>query len=244
MNMKPLPVLLALATFPSTLVSQGPAPVVAPQDHQPPLARISPEPGGFRPLRGVHVHVCGFHFYSGDMGRQVTVQHYCSRFSPDVMQCVLFDADREGARLIGVEYIVSARLFKTFSPEEKSLWHSHDYEVKSGQLTAPDLGPAEEKTLMASLQGTYGKTWQTWQFDHDQEAPMGIPQLMMGFTADGQAHPERVAKRDREEGRDTAAGKTARADLPPVAVDPGANAWQKGRAVQLDLRKVPMRGRH
>jgi Protein of unknown function (DUF1264) len=32
---------------------------------------------------------------------------------------------------MGVEYIVSGRLFAGLPPEEKALWHSHVHEVKS-----------------------------------------------------------------------------------------------------------------
>lgn len=30
---------------------------------------------------------------------------------------------------IGIEYIVSEKLFESLSPDEQKLWHSHDYEV-------------------------------------------------------------------------------------------------------------------
>src|SRR5207253_1902054 len=81
----------------------------------------------------------------------------------------------------------SAEIFETRSPEEKKLWHSHNYEVKSGVLTAPDMPDAAEKDLVKALIGTYGKTWHTWQVDRGDKLPLGIPQLMMAFTADGQA---------------------------------------------------------
>jgi hypothetical protein len=35
-----------------------------------------------------------------------------------------------------------------------------------------------------------------------------------------------------------AAKKAARADIPDMKVDPGADVWQKGPAVQLDLKTV------
>ncbi len=49
---------------------------------------------------------------------------------------------------MGVEYIISARLFATLPDDEKKLWHSHDYEVKSGSLVAPSLPQVAEKQLM------------------------------------------------------------------------------------------------
>jgi len=161
--------------------------------------------------------------------------HYCARVSPEVMQCVIYDANREGARLVGVEYVVSARVFKSLPEEEKKLWHSHRFEVKSGLLVAPELKDDAEKSLMQALVLTYGKTWQTWQVDRNAQVPMGIPQLLMGFPAQGQADPRMVADRDRALGISTAAKKAARADVPAGPVEPGADAWRHGEAAQLGL---------
>jgi hypothetical protein len=108
--------------------------------------------------------------------------------------------------------------------------------VKSGQLVAPGLAEAAEKTLMADLVPTYGKTWQTWHVDRNDQVPMGIPQLLMGFTADGQIGPRLVAERDRALGIVTADKKARRADLSAGPVLPGADAWQQGEAAQLELR--------
>ena len=57
-----------------------------------------------------------------------------------------------------MEYIISAKLFATLPPAEKALWHSHVWEVKSGQLVAPGIPGPAEKALMTKLVGTYGKT--------------------------------------------------------------------------------------
>jgi hypothetical protein len=43
--------------------------------------------------------------------------HYCSHLNEDVRQCVIYDSDEPGARLIGVEYIISASLFQTLPME-------------------------------------------------------------------------------------------------------------------------------
>ena len=171
------------------------------------------------------------------MSRQVIAEHYCAHLSNEVLECVIYDSDKPGARLIGIEYIVSAKIFESLPAEEKKLWHSHNYEVKSGVLTAPGMADAAEKDLMKVLIGTYGKTWHTWQVDRGDKLPLGIPQLMMGFTADGQANAKIVAERDKLYGSSDAK-KAARADIPDVKLDPGADAWQKGAAVQLDLKTV------
>lgn len=83
---------------------------------------------------------------------------------PDVRQCLLYDSSDANARLIGVEYMVSPKVFETLPEDEKKLWHSHVYEVKSGILimpapnTVPDLlwEKAETKEMEAVI-GWYGK---------------------------------------------------------------------------------------
>jgi GMP synthase-like glutamine amidotransferase len=134
---------------------------------------------------------------------------------------------------MGVEYIVSEQLFAGLPTDEKSLWHSHVHEVKSGQLIAPGIPQAAEHALMAKLVRTYGKTWHTWHTDSADQLPMGVPQLMMGFTADGQSDQAMVKARDRRFEIDSEARKAERADIPTPPVDPGADAWQRGNAVQL-----------
>ncbi|MDB6136103.1 MAG: hypothetical protein JWM59_4346 [Verrucomicrobiales bacterium] len=190
------------------------------------------------PIASIHAHVCGFHFYSGDMGRQVISHHYCSHLGEDMRQCVIYDSDKKDAKLIGIEYIISAKLFATLPEDEKKLWHSHVHEVKSGQLIAPRLPEAAEKELMEELVGTYGKTWHTWQVDRGDNLPLGIPQLMMGFTADGQANPSIVSARDQGYGISSEERKGKRAGIPAPVIAPGADAWQQGRAIQLQAAEV------
>ena len=57
-----------------------------------------------------------------------------------------------------------------------------------------------EKELMKSLVGTYGKPRHAWQIARGDKLPPGIPQLMMGFTADGLAEPKMVEARDKSHG--------------------------------------------
>jgi len=44
-------------------------------------------------------------------------------------QCLIYDSPEKGARLIGVEYMITPKLYDTLDQEEKKLWHSHEYEV-------------------------------------------------------------------------------------------------------------------
>ncbi len=143
--------------------------------------------------------------------------------------------------LIGIEYIVSERVFKTLPDDEKRLWHSHHYEVKSGELIAPRVPDLAEHAFMKDLVTTYGKTWHCWQIDKDKTFPFGIPQLMMGFTQDGQADAAMVADRDKRFKVSSSAQKKDRADIAMPTVDAGANAWQSGKTVQLTLSEVPVK---
>ena len=170
---------------------------------------------------------------------QLISQNYCANLNDDVLQCVLYYSEKKNARLIGIEYIVSARIFASLPADEKKFWHSHNYEVKSGALTAPGAPEAAEKDLMKVLIGTYGKTWHTWQVDRGDKLPLGIPQLMMAFTRDGQLDAKIAAERDKLYPVSVEAKKAARADIPDAKIDPGADAWQNGSAVQLDLKTVP-----
>jgi Protein of unknown function (DUF1264) len=87
---------------------------------------------------------------------QIRVHHFCSHLNKEVRQCILTDSDEKGARIIGIEYMISKELFETLDAEEKKLWHSHEYEVKSGALAAPELPDAVANIDMADVQNTYG----------------------------------------------------------------------------------------
>ena len=185
------------------------------------------------PIAAINSYLDGFHFYSGNMKGQMEAHHYCTILSDDMIQCVIYDGNVADAKLMGVEYIVSAKLFQALPAAEKALWHSHVHEVKSGQLIAPGLPDVAETSLMTKLVGTYGKTWHTWHTDQHNGLPLGVPQLMMGFTADSQADPAMVAARDARFKVSSAEKRQQRAAIPAPAIDPGADAWQHGNVVQL-----------
>ena len=185
------------------------------------------------PIDELNAYLDGFHFYNGHPGSQMEAHHYCAILNEEVIQCVIYDGNVKDAKLMGVEYIISADLYAKLPTAEKALWHSHVHEVKSGQLIAPGIPAPAEHALMEKLVTTYGKTWHTWHTDLDKQLPLGVPQLMMGFTADGQIDPALVRERDKRFGIDSAKKKRERADIPVPAIDPGADAWRKGRVIQI-----------
>lgn len=201
------------------------------------LAPPNPE---LAPTEHMNLYLDGFHFESGNLAKQSEAHHFCSILHDDVAQCAIFDGTGPGARLIGIEYIISERLFHQLPEEERPLWHSHAYEIKSGQLRVPGLLREEETDLMRTLQTTYGKTWQTWDPTLDRRAPLGIPKLMMAFTDEGQIEPALLAERDRLLKLSTRDARTDRAGFPDIETLPGADAWRNGGVAQLSLAKTGM----
>lgn len=191
------------------------------------------------PAEAMSTYLNGFHMYADDIGRQVEASHFCIHLRHDLHQCVIFDRNAPDARLIGIEYIISEERFRALPDDEKQLWHSHHYEVKSGMLTAPGVPEMAEHAYFSDLVTTYGKTFHTWQYDVE-DFPYGIPQLMMGFTEDGQAHDNLARGRDRRLGISTQNKRENRADIPDPVVAPGANQWESGTSVQTRLEQVSL----
>jgi hypothetical protein len=185
------------------------------------------------PLKAFNVYLDGFHFYNGNIHAQMEAHHYVQQLNDDVYQAIIFDGNGRDAKIMGVEYIVTEKLFKTLPEEEKKLWHSHHYEVKSGTLIAPGVPDEAEYELMEKLVNTYGKTIHTWHTDQQRSLPIGAPMIMMGFTKEGQLNPQLLAERDKRFKMSTAKKKEQRKDIPLPAVDPMANTWEKGEIRQF-----------
>lgn len=187
------------------------------------------------PLNKINVYLDGFHFYNGNMEGQMEAHHYVTQINEDVHQAIIFDGNDEDAKIMGVEYIISERLFNDLPDNEKKLWHSHHYEVLSGTLIAPGIPDKIEHELMENLVTTYGKTIHTWHTDQDLELPYGAPQIMMGFTDDGQLDHGLLEKRDENFDISTAEKREQRQDIPVPDVDSLANAWERGEVRQLQI---------
>lgn len=143
-------------------------------------------------------------------------------------QCLLYDSPDPGARLIGIEYMITANLYATLPAEERRLWHSHVYEVKSGMLVMPNNAvPAAawelaENKEMEQVVRLYGKVYHLWQTDRGDRLPLGEPKLMTSFTADGQFDFEKhVGERDRRLGTDYARNREVRKDIEAPEIHPG-----------------------
>ncbi|QRR00102.1 OBAP family protein [Dyadobacter sandarakinus] len=191
------------------------------------------------PLKSFNAYLDGFHFYNGNINSQMEAHHYVSQLNEDMYQAIIFDGNAADAKLMGVEYIITEKLFKQLDPREKLLWHSHHHEVKSGSLIAPGIPEVAEHELMEKLVSTYGKTIHTWHTDQERSLPVGAPMIMMGFTKEGQLKKPLLDQRDKRFGVSTAKKRENRADIPMPQVDPLANAWEKGQVRQLVISSKP-----
>lgn len=173
------------------------------------------------PLKPFDVYMVGFHPLKDRPDMQMEAHHYCHQMSEDFAQCTLFDGNTREARLNGIEYIISEKLFETLPSAERAFWHPHNGEILSGQLVAPNLPAAAEKELMRSKLNSYGKTWHVWNTGHEGMAgdklPLGPPMLAWSFNRDGEIQPPLLEKRDRAIGLRTDEKRKQRADLQPLA---------------------------
>ncbi|KAJ4393829.1 hypothetical protein N0V93_003044 [Gnomoniopsis smithogilvyi] len=191
----------------------------------------------FAPVKSICAHLNAFHVYADDPKRIVEANHYCSHLTEDVRQCILYDSPNPGARLIGIEYMITPKLYETLDSNERKLWHSHVFEVKSGMLIMPQpsaLVPqaAWEKAETAEMEDVvelYGKVYHLWQVDKGHKIPLGEPKLMTSFTNSKQM-PEFekiVGERDTRFGSDWKRKKELRAHIKEPQIHPDADAtWQ------------------
>ncbi|KAL8675538.1 MAG: hypothetical protein Q9168_000050 [Polycauliona sp. 1 TL-2023] len=140
-------------------------------------------------------------------------------------QCLIYDTPQPNARLIGVEYMITPKLYATLDTSERQLWHSHVFEVKSGMLIMPGLDLEEE---MEQVIGLYGKTYHFWQVDRGDKLPLGKPELMGSFTSQEQLPEGLLAERDERYGISSKQKQEKRAYIEEPEVHNDADiAWKK-----------------
>lgn len=173
------------------------------------------------PLKPFDVHLVGFHPMKEQPQHQMEAHHFCHQVNEDFMQCALFDGGARNARLNGVEYIISEKLFATLPAGERAYWHPHNAEILSGQLVASGIPGAAEKALMRQKMNSYGKTWHFWNTGHEgmaaDQLPLGPARLAWSFNRDGEAIAAMVDKRDRRLNISAADKRAHRADLQALA---------------------------
>ncbi|KAF3917375.1 hypothetical protein ABW21_db0203249 [Orbilia brochopaga] len=142
-------------------------------------------------------------------------------------QCLIFGSHEQGARLIGVEYMIPHDIFSTLPEDEKKLWHTHNFEVKSGMLIMPQ----------PSISPIPAPAWNTVEDaemkDITKLVPLGPPQLMGSYTKEDQVPPElkkELEDRDKMLGVSTAEKKQRRQGIKKsdTEKDPAVDiAWKR-----------------
>ena len=124
------------------------------------------------PSEGFTLHVDADKHYAAHPNERI--HHWCKQISKDFIECQLYTSDAPDAELVGIETIVSPRVYGTFSTEEKQLWHWHKYEVPRVNASLPDLSKDDAAKVVAKLLPTYGKIYILWDPMTDPN-PIGQP---------------------------------------------------------------------
>lgn len=194
----------------------------------------------YKPLHNICEFLNAIHIYADDCRqnrtRSVEATHYCAHVSADLRQCLIYDSPEKNARLIGVEYMVPKHIYETLPDEEKKLWHSHEFEVKSGMLILPKPEGVEdaeeweraETEAMKEIVGLYGKTWHFWQVDRGDALPLGYPTLMGSLTDASQLDLDAALKeRNARFGVHHVNKAKQRTGIEVPEIHPLANSWWK-----------------
>jgi hypothetical protein len=169
----------------------------------------------FDPVAAIDTYIDGFHPMKDDPTHAMEAHHYCRAHNEEFTQCVLFDANTANANMVGIEYIISERLYESLPRDEQKLWHPHNYEILSGQLVAPGLPDVAEQAFLEKKLNSYGKTFHTWDTSAPEQKtlPLGPPMLMWSYNADGEAPADPIRERDKRMNIDTAQKREARKGL-------------------------------
>jgi hypothetical protein len=108
--------------------------------------------------------------------------HYCKTLNDDVNQCVLYDGTGPDARLIGIEYLVTDRVYQKMPHEEKLYWHDHKFEVDAGLLKSLTQTGADEAKTLSAVRTLWGKVFHTWA--SGKTYPAGPPRLFWSVTGE------------------------------------------------------------
>lgn len=196
------------------------------------------------PLSGMNIYLDGFHSAKDDPAHQMEAHHFCRQVNEGFLQCALFDSNTSSANLIGIEYIISEKLFETLPQDERKYWHPHNGEILSGQLVAPGLPALAEKELMKGAMNSYGKTWHVWDAPsaltgHGNKLPLGVPMLMWSFNRNGELDEKFIQDRDARFDINTAEIGKSRQDLKPLAKPQEGVDDMKNMFKGSDLKPIP-----
>lgn len=122
------------------------------------------------PAFGYTLHIDAIKHINDDPNQ--VVHHYVKAISDEVSQALLYDSDAPNARLIGIETIISPRMYAALPEDEKPNWHYHKTEIPMVDAKLPDLSAKEVAAVVAKLEDTWGKVEIIWE--PRDPAPMGF----------------------------------------------------------------------
>jgi len=132
------------------------------------------------PPAGWTLHIDALkHFGSGDATK--VAHHWCKGgLAGGILECKIYDSDAPNARLVEVETIVPASVYRKFPKSEQALWHYHRVEIPLVHAMLPGMPAAQQKKVVASLLETYGKIWMLWDPSKTQNGwPTGQPSVVV-----------------------------------------------------------------
>ena len=210
-----------------------------------------------KPLQNICEYLNALHIYTDEARRgevrTVDAHHFCSHVRKgvisidphgvfwliciDLRQCLIYDSCKPGARLIGVEFMIPKSKYETLDLEEQKLWHSHEFEVKSGMLVLPyptthkgreDQWDKLETEAMIEVVNLYGKLYHFWQVDKGHDLPLGQATLMGSLTEDKQLDVDEAMKeRNQELGINQKQKREMREEIELTGISEGADSWWK-----------------
>lgn len=144
-----------------------------------------PETAPATPGQGFDLHITAPHI----MGDRLVdpMHHYCKGISDaPVLQCLMFESDEPGARLVGVEYVIAKSITRPEVPlgDWNRNWHDHAVEIEAGVVGLPDLegqAAADVAALAATTDGIVFMTWPEAESvpDEDVEIAQAISHEIM-----------------------------------------------------------------
>jgi hypothetical protein len=119
------------------------------------------------------------------------VHFYCSGDSGGIMAtCLIFNGNKTGSALIGVEYIISAEQYASLPEREKPNWSPISEEEES-EIRYPNLTPQQLQQVLEQFKDSYVKLILTWNPNDNlpQYPPQVVIESLVG-GGEGQEHKE------------------------------------------------------
>ncbi|KAF9587507.1 hypothetical protein IFM89_003525 [Coptis chinensis] len=134
-----------------------------------------------------------------------TSHHYLiHRLNQELFRCAIYDSDDPSTeRLVGVEHIISERIYNVLPPDERKLWHSHAYDnemLKEKLWVNLLVVEVLKRTELPDLSRSYGKFWCTSELKSGDALPLGMPSRQPS-AMDGMSSEDHLAGEVDAEGR-------------------------------------------